>query len=104
MSCPSPTPVAHKSRSRARVQALLPLSPYASPARTTGAIPKRSCRSRAPYSIPVRNISTPPQLQLTSPTPSLLFSPRVSQSQSRKSKSLSAPYNIPSSRSQANMF
>ena len=103
-SCPSPTPVAHKTRSRVRVQAPLPLSPYASPARTTGAIPKRSNRPRAPYSIPVRNISTPPQLQLTSPTPSLLFSPRVSRSQSRKSKSLSAPYNIPSSRSQANMF
>ena len=62
-NCPSPTPVAHKTRRR-RIPSPPPrpptppllLSPYTSPSTPTGAISKRSKRRANPYTIPVRKL------------------------------------------------
>ena len=62
-NCPSPTPVALKTRRR-RILSPPPrppppsplLSPYTSPSTPTGAISKRSKRRANPYNIPVRSL------------------------------------------------
>merc|ERR1712055_685342 len=67
-NCPSPTPVAHKTRRRKILSPPprpppppLPISPYTSPTTPTGAISKRSRRRATPYTIPVLNPPAPSQ-------------------------------------------
>ena len=77
-NCPSPTPVAHKTRKR-RILSPPPrpprpppppslMSPYTSPTTPTGAISKRSKRRTTPYTLPVRSLPTAIQPQAVSPT------------------------------------
>ena len=100
-SCPSPTPIAYKTRKRTSrpLSQVSPaprpppppslLSPYSSPTTSTGAVPKRSSRRVTPYPVSNHSPSTTPQPYVSSPIiNSSLGGP--------KSKKSIIPYRIPS--------
>ena len=108
-SCPSPTPIAYKTRRRTSrplsqsSPAPRPppppslLSPYTSPTTTTGAVPKHSSRRVNPYPISIHSPPTTPQLYMSSPITN-------SSSGGSKSKKSRTPYRRPSKRPSANML